>query len=228
MPAQLKIGVWVSVGITIVLFLFGVIADGIVADIIIFLFPVPGVLILSISYITWGIKPQKGWLVGTAIASIIAVVIYTLVIGIVVFILYAFGEMVNDMWTPEELIGTKAIDTFPMKIKPYIQDADSSYYARIGFEEPYHFIGYNIAPAFRDSVILGWFELSDIPERSDVSSFGVSDYFHHNLPLLHHYWNPSELKHAVYLHYTEDPRSYSKTVIYDSLGTRVLLYSWFE
>jgi len=223
-----KIAFWSALVITAVLLIFGLLSESIVAIFILLCFPIPGIILVSIAYLFWGRKPRKGLLVGTAIATIILATIYTIAITYTLLIGTVFGTLYDAMSKPYELTGKEAVNVIPEKIKPHLQNIDSSYYANIGWEEPYTFIGFNVHSGFRDSIILDWFGLDSIPQQTHSFDRSISQYEATKLPLLRHYWNPNDLNIPIYIEYTDDPHRYNKYAIYDSLGTRILLYSWYE
>jgi len=193
-----------------------------------FLFPVPGILIISGAYLVWGHRPRKKSKVILSIVAIILVILYSIVIITLIFIVKMFGDFYTEMSKPIEKTGREAVKVFPAKILPHIQDVDSSYYANIGWEEPITFIAYNISSTFRDSVILAWFNLTELPPSKGSLYLEVSEFECSHLPLLSHFWNPNALNKAIFFEHTEDPYRYRKYAIYDSLGVRLLLYSWYE
>ena len=222
---EMRITIWVAVCITAFLLLYGVLDNWDIIESFIFL--LPGVATIAIGYLVWGKRPKKRPLVIAYIISIAIVVLYSILLLFIIVLLQDFGNMVDDMYEPNELIGQDAINVFPEWIAPFVQDTDSTYYGTQSWEEPITFIAYNIEPIYRDSVINDWLGV-DHSTIDTIKMSSISASRENIFDSRQQYWNPKELGHPVGYQYPSDSRIYRKIAIYDSLGTRVLLYSWHE
>ena len=218
---EMRITIWVAACITVFLLIYGLLEKWDIIESVIFL--LPGVATISIGYLIWGKRPKKRSLVIASIISIALVISYSLLLLIILVLFQDFGNMVE----PIELIGQESIDVFPEWIIPNLLDEDSIYFSNQSWEEPITFIAYNIDPAHRDSVINDWLEVDH--STIDKIDFSYPSYYWGSLfDNLQQYWSPEKLGMPVAYEYSTDPRTYRKIAIYDSLGTRILLYSWFE
>ncbi len=214
----------VALGITGFLILYGLFfaSD---FTIVLLLLPLPIIFIIAIGYLVWGKKPPKKTLVFASIVSLLLVSTYSIII---IFTLFLTSNM-NSIMYPAELTGKDAIDEFPSWIIPYVQDVDSSYSGTLWFDSYFTFFGLNVEPRDRDFAISEWFEvdrsLLDPKDAGYPLDLGSQvDYFHN----LSQYWNPEMLKYPVVYEHSSEPLVYRKIAIYDSLGTRILFYSWYD